>query len=101
MSATGNEAVKLSQLKTYKGTVDTALDEKLASPSSEGTSGQILSWNGEATEWIDAPEGGTEYTGTAPIQVSGNAISVREAGDGTSGVVSFASDEDFTTYMAD
>ena len=43
--------------------------------------------------------GGKTYTGTAPINVSGTAISVAEAGDGTLGVVQFASDTDFNAYM--
>ena len=59
----------------------------------------MLSNNGTQNVWIDAPGGGAEYNGTAPINVSGTTISVAEAGEGTLGVVQFASDTDFNAYM--
>lgn len=108
MPATGNEATRLSQLKTWWDTVYTtitaAIAAKLTAPTTPGTNGQVLSTDGENAVWIDAPEGGTAYTGTAytgtaPVNVSGTTISVAEAGAGTLGVVSFASDDDFKTYM--
>lgn len=59
----------------------------------------MLSNNGTQNVWIDAPSGGKTYTGTSSINVSGTTISVAEAGDGTLGVVQFASDTDFKAYM--
>ena len=100
MPATGNEATRLSQLKTWWDTVHTTITaSKLTAPTTPGTNGQVLSTDGENAVWIDAPEGGTAYTGTAPVNVSGTTISVAEAGAGTLGVVQFASDDDFKTYM--
>lgn len=102
MPATGNEATRLSQLKSWwdatKATINASIAAKLDKPSTAATAGQVLSNNGTANVWIDAPSG-TAYTGTAPINVSGTAISVAEAGDGTLGVVQFASDTDFNAYM--
>lgn len=103
MPATGNEATHLSQLKTWwdsvYSTITAAIAAKLTAPTTPGTNGQVLSTDGENAVWIDAPEGGTAYTGTAPVNVSGTTISVAEAGAGTLGVVQFASDDDFKTYM--
>lgn len=103
MPATGNEATRLSQLKSWWdttiATINASIATKLDKPSTAATSGQVLSNNGTQNVWIDAPSGGKTYTGTAPIDVSGTVISVAEAGEGTLGVVQFASDADFKSYM--
>lgn len=103
MPATGNEATRLSQLKSWWdatiATINASIATKLDKPSTAATAGQVLSNNGTQNVWIDAPGGGTTYTGTAPINVSGTTISVAEAGEGTLGVVQFASDTDFNAYM--
>lgn len=103
MAATGNETIKLSQLKTWwtsvYSTITSAIAAKLDKPGTDGAAGQVLTWNGTTTAWTTVETGET-YTGTAPINVSGTTISVADAGDGTKGVVMFASDSDFTAYMA-
>lgn len=103
MPATGNEATRLSQLKSWWdatiATINASIATKLDKPSTAATAGQVLSNNGTQNVWIDAPSGGKTYTGTAPIDVSGTVISVAEAGEGTLGVVQFASDTDFKAYM--
>lgn len=103
MPATGNEATRLSQLKSWWdatiATINASIATKLDKPSTAATAGQVLSNNGTQNVWIDAPGGGKTYTGTAPIDVSGTVISVAEAGEGTLGVVQFASDADFKAYM--
>lgn len=103
MPATGNEATRLSQLKSWWDTtianINASINNKLDKPGTAATAGQVLSNNGTQNVWIDAPSGGDAYTGTAPIDVSGTVISVAEAGEGTLGVVQFASDADFNDYM--
>lgn len=103
MPATGNEATRLSQLKSWWDTtiaaINASINNKLDKPGTAATAGQVLSNNGTQNVWIDAPSGGAEYNGTAPINVSGTTISVSQAGDGTLGVVQFASDTDFNAYM--
>ena len=103
MPATGNEATRLSQLKSWWDTtiasINASIATKLDKPSTAATAGQVLSNNGTQNVWIDAPSGGKTYTGTSPIDVSGTVISVAEAGEGTLGVVQFASDTDFKAYM--
>lgn len=103
MPATGNEATRLSQLKSWWdatiATINASIAAKLDKPSSAATAGQVLSNNGTQNVWIDAPSGGKTYTGTSPINVSDTTISVAEAGEGTLGVVQFASDTDFKAYM--
>lgn len=103
MTATGNEATRLSQIKSWWDTtiasINASIATKLDKPSTAATAGQVLSNNGTQNVWIDAPSGGTTYDGTAPIIVSGTTISVAEAGEGTLGVVQFASDSDFKAYM--
>lgn len=103
MPATGNEATRLSQLKSWWDTtiasINASIATKLDKPSTAATAGQVLSNNGTNNVWIDAPSGGETYTGTSPINVSGTVISVAEAGEGTLGVVQFASDTDFKAYM--
>lgn len=92
MPATGNEATRLSQLKSWWdatiATINASIATKLDKPGTAATAGQVLSNNGTKNVWIDAP-----------INVSGTAISVAEAGEGTLGVVQFASDTDFKAYM--
>lgn len=92
MAADGTEAVKLSQFKTSMAT-------KVDTPAEPGTSGQVLSTDGEGNNTWITPSEGTVYQGTAPINVSGSQISVATAGDGSLGVVKFASDADFNAYM--
>lgn len=103
MPATGNEATRLSQLKSWWdatiATINASIATKLDKPGTAATAGQVLSNDGAQNVWIDAPSGGKTYTGTAPINVSGTTISVAEAGEGTLGVVQFASDADFKAYM--
>lgn len=103
MTATGNEATRISQLKSWwdatQPKINMSINSKLDKPGTAATAGQVLSNNGTKNVWIDAPSGGDTYTGTAPINVSGTVISVAEAGDGTLGVVQFASDTDFNAYM--
>lgn len=88
MPATGNEATRLSQLKSWWdttiATINASINNKLDKPGTAATAGQVLSNNGTQNVWIDAPGGGT---------------SVSEAGEGTLGVVQFASDADFNAYM--
>ena len=99
MAAAGTEAVLLSQLLTLKNALDSDIAEKQDALPSGGTSGQVLTSDGSGGfEWT-TPSEGTIYTGTSPIVVSGSVISVNSAGQGTSGVVSFATDSDFATYM--
>lgn len=90
MPATGNEAVKLSQLKSWWdatiATINASINNKLDKPGTAATAGQVLSNNGTQNVWIDAPGGGT-------------TISVAEAGEGTLGAVPSASDTDFNAYM--
>lgn len=81
MAATGNETIKLSQLKTWwtnvYSTITTAIAKKLDKPGTDGTSGQVLTWNGTTTEWTSI-QTGQVYTGTSPINVSGTTISVSD-----------------------
>ena len=78
MPATGNEATRLSQLKSWWdttiATINASIATKLDKPSTAATAGQVLSNNGTQNVWIDAPSGGTTY-------------------------VRFASDTDFKAYM--
>lgn len=76
----------------------TALSGKLDAPSSGGSKGQVLVWNGTATEWQTVSTGAT-YTGSNGISVSGTVISGVDAGENTKGVVAFASDSDFNEYV--
>lgn len=87
MAATGQEAVALEQLRTLNVAVSGKIDKKIDSPASAGTAGQVLSTNGTTTEWMTLPEG-TAYTGTAPIQVSGSAISISAATTSAAGSMS-------------
>lgn len=76
----------------------TALSGKLDAPASGGFVGQVLVWNGSTTEWQTISTGAT-YTGSNGISVSGTVISGVDAGEGTKGVVEFATSEDFNSYM--
>ena len=102
MPATGNEATRLSQLKSWWdttiATINVSINSKLDKPGTAATAGLVLSYNCSQNVWIDARRGPAS-TGNAPINVSGTAISVAEAGEGTLGVVQFASDTDFKAYM--
>ena len=89
MAATGQEAVALEQLRTWGVAVSGEIDKKVDSPATSGTAGQVLSTNGTTTEWITLPEG-TAYTGTAPIQVEGSAISIAAATTSAAGSMSAA-----------
>lgn len=99
MPATGNEVVKLSQLKTYADGVNTTLSAKLNAPASEGSAGQVLTTDGAGTvSWSTVSASGT-YTATLPISITGTNIAIAEAGDGSQGTVAFASDADFNDYL--
>ena len=99
MAATGNEAVILKQLKTAVDKIKEWVGAKLDAPTTEGTSGQVLTSDGAGGLTWSTPAEGTVYTGTSPIAVEGSVISIAEAGEGTQGTVSFASDEDFADYL--
>lgn len=94
MAATGNEAVKLSQLKAYDAA---KVATKITNPSG-GTTGQFLSKTETGTQWASVPEG-TVYTGSNGVSVSGSTISGVDADEGVVGVVKFATDSDFNAYM--
>lgn len=85
-------------LAALGGATTAQVNAKLNAPSTSGTAGQVLGWNGTATEWISVSQG-TVYSGSNGINVSGSVISGVNAAAGTVGVVSFASDSDFNTYL--
>lgn len=64
MPATGNEATRLSQLKSWWdatiATINASINNKLDKPGTAATAGQVLSNNGTQNVWIDAPSGGNE-----------------------------------------
>lgn len=99
MAATGNEVVILSQLKTLYDNVITRIREKLTTPTTEGSAGDVLTTDGAGTYSWTTPSTGTVYEGTPPIVVTGSNISVNSATETSEGVVSFASDSDFSEYM--
>lgn len=99
MAATGNEAVRLSQLKTYADSVSSALSSKLDAPASEGTAGQVLTTDGDGTYTWTTVSSSASYTASNGITISGTNIQGVDADEGVVGVVSFASATDFAEYM--
>lgn len=95
----GTGATDAAGARTALGAASTSdLSGKLDAPSTGGSEGQVLVWNGTATEWQTISTGAT-YTGSNGISVSGTVISGVDAGEGTKGVVEFATSEDFSSYM--
>lgn len=96
MAANANDAVTNQLLKDM---YDNEVKTKLTAPAVPGTSGQVLTSDGSGgTSWATVP-GGTSYEGVAPVNVTGNQISVSPAGEGSQGTVKFATLADFRTYM--
>lgn len=79
MAATGNEIVKLSQLKLLKDAAWTKIDTKMAKPATDGTAGQMLVANGDQTyRFVDVPEG-TAYTADeVTLHLAGTQFSIKE-----------------------
>lgn len=95
MAANATDAVSNGNLKDL---FDNVISNKVDSPATAGTAGQVLAWNGTATEWKTVSTGAA-YEGVSPISVSGTQISVTAAGEGTPGVVQFATLADFRSFM--
>lgn len=85
-------------LTALGGATAASVNGKLDAPGEEGEAGQVLTWNGSATEWSTV-SAGTTYTGSNGVTVSGSVISGVDAGENTKGVVAFASDSDFNEYF--
>lgn len=79
MAATGNEIVKLSQLKLLKDAAWAQIDTKMAKPAADGTAGQMLVANGDQTyRFVDVPEG-TAYTADeVTLHLEGTQFSIKE-----------------------
>lgn len=79
MAATGNEIVKLSQLKLLKDAAWTKIDTKMAKPAIDGTNGQMLVANGDQTyRFVDVPEG-TAYTADeVTLHLDGTQFSIKD-----------------------
>ena len=79
MAATGNEIVKLSQLKLLKDAAWTKIDTKMAKPAADGTNGQMLVANGDQTyRFVDVPEG-TAYTADeVTLHLDGTQFSIKD-----------------------
>lgn len=79
MAATGNEIVKLSQLKLLKDAAWSQIDTKMAKPTTDGTAGQMLVANGDQTyRFVDVPEG-TAYTADeVTLHLEGTQFSIKE-----------------------
>lgn len=77
MPATGNEATRLSQLKSWWdatiATINASIATKLDKPSTAATAGQVLSNNGTQNVWIDAPSGGGDYPQVVSCEGGGSA----------------------------
>ncbi len=63
-----------------------AFNNKMPMPDNEGLTGQVLTKYGSSTRWENA---GAAYTGSSPIMVSGNYISIQQATAVQSGYLSF------------
>lgn len=79
MAATGNEIVKLSQLKLLKDAAWTQIDTKMAKPAADGTNGQMLIANGDQTyRFVDVPKG-TAYTADeVTLHLDGTQFSIKD-----------------------
>ncbi len=79
MAATGNEIVKLSQLKLLKDAAWTKIDTKMAKPAADGTNGQMLVANGDGTyRFVDVPKG-TAYTADeVTLHLEGTQFSIKD-----------------------
>lgn len=79
MAASGNELVKLSQVKLVKDWVAGQLDTKMAKPTADGTNGQMLVANGDGTyRFVDVPKG-TAYTADeVTLHLEGTQFSIKE-----------------------
>lgn len=78
MAASGNELVKLSQVKLVKDWAAGQLDTKMAKPAADGTNGQMLIANGDQTyRFVDVPEG-TAYTADeVTLHLEGTQFSIK------------------------
>lgn len=79
MAATGNEIVKLSQLKLLKDAAWAEIGTKMAKPAADGTAGQMLVANGDQTyRFVDVPHG-TAYTADeVTLHLDGTQFSIKE-----------------------
>lgn len=79
MAATGNEIVKLSQLKLLKDAAWTEIGKKMTKPATDGTNGQMLVANGDETyRFVDVPHG-TAYTADeVTLHLDGTQFSIKE-----------------------
>lgn len=79
MAASGNELVKLSQVKLVKDWVAGQLNTKMAKPAADGTNGQMLVANGDGTyRFVDVPKG-TAYTADeVTLHLDGTQFSIKD-----------------------
>ena len=84
MAATGNEFVLLKQLKLAYDNIGKAINalstNKLDTPSSVGTDGQMLVYGSSGNQWVDVPEGTAYSADNATLQLSGTQFSVKDKG---------------------
>lgn len=96
MPATGNEAIRLSQLKSWWdttiATISASINNKLDKPGTAATAGQVLSNNGTQNVWIDAPGGGSYVLPPAEEETLGG-VTFSTGKAGYSGVVGNGTDE--------
>ena len=79
MAATGNEIVKLSQLKLLKDAAWTKIDTKMSKPAADGTNGQMLVANGDQTyRFVDVPKGVTYTADEVTLHLEGTQFSIKE-----------------------
>lgn len=79
MAATGNEIVKLSQLKLLKDAAWTQIDTKMAKPVADGTSGQMLVANGDQTyRFVDVPHDTTYTADEVTLHLEGTQFSIKD-----------------------
>lgn len=79
MASSGNELVKLSQVKLVKDWAVGQLDTKMAKPAADGTNGQMLVANGNGTyRFVDVPKG-TAYTADeVTLHLEGTQFSIKD-----------------------
>ena len=79
MAATGNEIVKLSQLKLLKDAAWSQIDTKMSKPAADGTNGQMLVANGDQTyRFVDVPEGTTYTADEVTLHLDGTQFSIKD-----------------------